>query len=420
MVDSCFTCIFRRTDSFAVDRCQVSAPFAIGTNSDDGVRYPRLPDPPWCGAGADAVTGLSFSTVVHGLPSGPPGPGYAATSDTLVTVASAGSIALTTQSGLAYIAGTRLRITSRGSGAWVEGVIASYTGALITFTADLSSGSGDYNDWNLSVAGQTGPQGAGYTATSATSLSITATAARTFATQAGLAYQVGTRVRVTSRGTGEWMEGVVTQYVPGIVYFLTIQMDTSSGGSATHADWNISVSGQTGTNYLSTGDAVLTLKTVATPGFVIMDDGTIGSATSGATTRANADCEDLFTLLWNNISDSWAPVVGGRGASASADWGANKQITLTRQLGRAIAGAGAGAGLSTFPLGSYDGAETSSGVGSHDHTLSLNKVEVASGPDTVVYTPNAGIGTDTLTTSSTGASFGILSPRAYWNVMIKL
>jgi microcystin-dependent protein len=55
-------------------------------------------------------------------------------------------------------------------------------------------------------------------------------------------------------------------------------------------------------------------------------DGTIGSATSGATIRANADCANLYAHLWNGLSNTDAPVTGGRGASAAADFAANKPI----------------------------------------------------------------------------------------------
>lgn len=108
----------------------------------------------------------------------------------------------------------------------------------------------------------------------------------------------------------------------------------------------------------STGDVKATFKTVADAGWVWMNDGSIGSAVSGATTRANADTEALYTLLWNNVSDSWAPVSGGRGANAAADFAANKTLTLPRALGRALAVAGAGSGLTARALGQYLGAET--------------------------------------------------------------
>ncbi len=107
-----------------------------------------------------------------------------------------------------------------------------------------------------------------------------------------------------------------------------------------------------------TGDVKLSLWPAADTGWIVANDGTIGSALSGATTRANADCEALYKLLWNNVTNAYAPVAGGRGATADADWSANKPIALTKMLGRALAVAGTGASLSARVLGQTVGAET--------------------------------------------------------------
>lgn len=79
---------------------------------------------------------------------------------------------------------------------------------------------------------------------------------------------------------------------------------------------------------LQTGDPIWRLTTGAITGFVRMNGRTIGSATSGATERANADTESLHAYLWNNLSDTVAAVSGGRGISAAADWAANKAIVV--------------------------------------------------------------------------------------------
>lgn len=76
-------------------------------------------------------------------------------------------------------------------------------------------------------------------------------------------------------------------------------------------------------------------------GWVPLDDGTIGTVASAATTRANSDTWPLYNVLWNSVSDTYAPVSGGRGVSAFADFNANKTIGLTKQLGRVIASIGA-------------------------------------------------------------------------------
>jgi hypothetical protein len=72
----------------------------------------------------------------------------------------------------------------------------------------------------------------------------------------------------------------------------------------------------------------------APAGFLFVDGKTIGDAASGGTARANADCEDLFTILWNITS---LTVSTGRGASAAADWAAHKTIALPDHRGKVMA-----------------------------------------------------------------------------------
>lgn len=66
-------------------------------------------------------------------------------------------------------------------------------------------------------------------------------------------------------------------------------------------------------------------------GYVRLNGRTIGSALSAGTERKNDDTLNLFSYLYNNLSDALAPVSGGRGGSgAAADFGPpfNKTITL--------------------------------------------------------------------------------------------
>jgi hypothetical protein len=178
----------------------------------------------------------------------------------------------------------------------------------------------------------------------------------------------------------------------------------------------------------TTGDVKATFKTVADSGWVMMNDGTIGSASSGASSLAGATAQALFTLLWNNIANAYCPVSGGRGASAAADWAANKTIALPLMLGRAMAGAGAGAGLTSRALGQTVGEETHTlTVGempSHDHGL-----QYFSG--TPVCCSNGGITPNvnttgtvplSLTTQSAGGggAHNNIQPSSFLNVMIKL
>jgi hypothetical protein len=90
------------------------------------------------------------------------------------------------------------------------------------------------------------------------------------------------------------------------------------------------------TTVIQTGQLALWYGTGSRTGFVRLNGRTIGSATSGATERANADTQLLFLFLY--AEDTNLAVSGGRGASAAADWAANKTITLPDGKGRIIGG----------------------------------------------------------------------------------
>ena len=70
----------------------------------------------------------------------------------------------------------------------------------------------------------------------------------------------------------------------------------------------------------------------APSGWLISNGGTIGSASSGATLRANADVEALFTHLWTQYDNTELVIQTSagagttRGASAAADFAANKRM----------------------------------------------------------------------------------------------
>lgn len=85
--------------------------------------------------------------------------------------------------------------------------------------------------------------------------------------------------------------------------------------------------------YTHTGDVKFILASSAPTGWVKADGGSIGSAASGGTTRANADTAALFAVLWNlNVLDSAIQDSTGagstKGASAAADFAANKRMVL--------------------------------------------------------------------------------------------
>jgi microcystin-dependent protein len=90
------------------------------------------------------------------------------------------------------------------------------------------------------------------------------------------------------------------------------------------------------TTILQTGHIEVFYGTGILSGFVRANGRTIGSATSGATERANSDTQSLFQYLWG--ADANLAVSGGRGASAAADWASNKTIAVPDWRGRALAG----------------------------------------------------------------------------------
>lgn len=111
---------------------------------------------------------------------GPTGAGYGGTSTTSLALGT-GSKVFTTQAGLAYTNGARVRATATaGATGWLEGV-ATYSGTTLTITSDKISGSGTGTAWNLNVVGE---PGAG-DLTSANNLSDVASAA-TAATNLGV------------------------------------------------------------------------------------------------------------------------------------------------------------------------------------------------------------------------------------------
>lgn len=94
---------------------------------------------------------------------GATGASYAATSTSSQTIGNSGTKTFTTQAGLAYLVGTRIRAADASSPTanWMEGVVTSYSSTTLEFTADKSLGSGTLTNWTLSVAGQYGADGAG-------------------------------------------------------------------------------------------------------------------------------------------------------------------------------------------------------------------------------------------------------------------
>lgn len=192
---------------------------------------------------------------------------------------------------------------------------------------------------------------------------------------------------------------------------------------------NFQMLSQLGTqdNEFTTGDVKLTYKTTADSGYVMADDGSIGNASSGASNRANADTEDLYTLFWDNMTDSECPVSSGRGANAAADFAANKTLTIPLTLGRALAIAGTGSGLTARTLGDTVGEEdhtpTEAETAAHTHTERKSST-TATTPGSYMRSTNDPVseGNSSTNTASTGSStaFNVMQPTSFINIMVKL
>lgn len=152
------------------------------------------------------------------------------------------------------------RFTGAYSGAttYYVGDVASNAGAsYVWINPTPGSGHAPPNATYWDVSGSPGATGAGYGGTSTTSFAISV-ASKVFATQAGLAYTNGARVRASSAAnTSNWMEGLATY--SGTT--LTIAVDKTNGGG-TFADWNLNIVGQPGAGDLSSAN---NLSDVASP-----------------------------------------------------------------------------------------------------------------------------------------------------------
>lgn len=183
----------------------------------------------------------------------------------------------------------------------------------------------------------------------------------------------------------------------------------------------------------TTGDVKLTLKIVPDTGWLVCDDGTIGSTASTATHNSDLN-KALFIFIWTNVIDTWAPVVGGRGGSALGDWNLNKKITMTRMLGRALAIAGSGSGLTARALGEFLGQEDAVVVShahplhdpGHFHGISVNQsIQQASSSQSTPTAANGGSNTSTDGTGITIDAVGVsgvgknMQPSGFLNAHIK-
>lgn len=90
---------------------------------------------------------------------GPTGAGYRATSTTNIVIGT-GSKVFTTQSGLAYTVGARVRVSnSANTSRFMDGNVTAYSGTSMTVTVDAIGSTGTYSAWDINIIGLPGPAG---------------------------------------------------------------------------------------------------------------------------------------------------------------------------------------------------------------------------------------------------------------------
>lgn len=167
----------------------------------------------------------------------------------------------------------------------------------------------------------------------------------------------------------------------------------------------------------------------------IKASGTIGNGSSGGTRRANADCLNLFTVLWNDFNNSELTIQTSagantiRGATALDDFNAGKRMPVydLRTLFRRAPDDGLGYDATLVPgltqtdsIKSHVHTGTTSVAGNHTHGSTISS---GSGGNRITGGANTPIGNDpnsiapagdhahTFTTDSTGGSE--TRPRAF-------
>ncbi len=190
----------------------------------------------------------------------------------------------------------------------------------------------------------------------------------------------------------------------------------------------------------TTGDVEWSIRPTAKTGWIFFT-GSIGSATSGATTRANADAADLYAMFWDNYSNTLCPVATGRGTSAAADFAANKALTMLDGRGNTFAVAENMGGTNRGNLGGNSSVGGFSGAASlgesagqkahvqtlaelvaHPHNFNGDAGGVPGGSGLGLYGngSNPFVGASAVASAGTSAAANVTQPTLALNAFIKL
>jgi len=183
-----------------------------------------------------------------------------------------------------------------------------------------------------------------------------------------------------------YQQATTTDY--GIVR-LADEADIVPGSSST----DVATAAQLVVHGFTTGDGKETWLSTLQAGWIWADGKTIGNASSNATNRANADTQALFYALWNDAAYNYtgttatgaalqvrdsAGVAVAKGASAAADFAANRTIAVIDKRGRVSAGkdnmGGTAAGRLSGQPGGVNGTGLGNSGGAESHTLVINEM----------------------------------------------
>lgn len=228
--------------------------------------------------------------------------------------------------------------------------------------------------------------------------------------------------------------------LPGQANLATAAGDTAVVQSLGGGNYNVVLyqraSGQPLSQVVQTGLIEKFMGTTAPAGYVEMNGGTIGSASSGSSLRANADTANLFALAWA-LSATVSPIFTSsgasstRGANAAADFAANKRITIPDGRGIFDRNWDDGAGIDS---GRVLGSTQADAFAAHNHGVTdPGHVHTYSAPQTAhngpeganetyyiaLATPNTGSATTGITINNTGGT-ETRPKNIAWLVVVKL
>jgi hypothetical protein len=253
--------------------------------------------------------------------------------------------------------------------------------------------------------------------------------------------------------TGAWQKFQVTANIPDVTgkviglcgnsaLFLQVQYPLGSacnidfvkpclylGTIAPAEEYDITDDNDAVINSPRTGDIDIT-SSVANQnrlGWVVLNDGSIGSATSSATTRANIDTFPLFKALWDSTvnpncqtqDNAGNPVA--RGASAAADFDTNnRRITLPLTQGRVLAGL-SGVLVNAQSVGVSVHAITVPELPPHTHPATSLFLEAGSGGGSFASGSASQVAAFPATGSTGGGvAMSLMQPTTFFQVIMKL